>query len=34
VPAGPDEADKYIAERTLPGDLVVTADIPLAEKVI
>lgn len=34
VPAGPDEADKYIADRTLPGDLVVTADIPLAEKVI
>jgi uncharacterized protein YaiI (UPF0178 family) len=34
VAAGPDEADKYIAGLVTPGDLVVTADIPLAEKVI
>lgn len=32
VSAGPDEADKWIAERAGPGDVVVTADIPLAAK--
>ncbi len=32
VAAGPDEADKWIAERAGPGDVVVTGDIPLAAK--
>ncbi|MFQ5438710.1 MAG: YaiI/YqxD family protein [Paracoccaceae bacterium] len=32
VPEGPDLADKWIAERAGPGDIVVTADIPLAAK--
>lgn len=31
VEAGPDIADQWIAERAGPGDVVVTADIPLAE---
>ncbi|MFN7147318.1 MAG: DUF188 domain-containing protein, partial [Myxococcota bacterium] len=30
APAGPDEADRMIAERCGPGDLVLTADLPLA----
>ncbi len=30
VPAGFDVADRYIAEHCAPGDLVITADIPLA----
>lgn len=30
VRGGPDEADRYIAEHASPGDLAVTADIPLA----
>jgi hypothetical protein len=30
VSEGPDEADKWIAERAGPGDVVVTADVPLA----
>jgi len=34
VRAGFDEADKYIAEAIEQGDLVVTADIPLASQVI
>lgn len=34
VDAGPDVADDWIAERTLPGDVVVTNDIPLAERVL
>ncbi|MGL4369069.1 MAG: YaiI/YqxD family protein [Spirochaetota bacterium] len=34
VPAGPDEADDFIAENVLKGDLVITADIPLADRVI
>ncbi|HPS57299.1 MAG TPA: YaiI/YqxD family protein [Spirochaetota bacterium] len=34
VPAGPDEADDKIAEMAAPGDLVITADIPLASRVI
>ncbi|MEX5730100.1 uncharacterized protein YaiI (UPF0178 family) [Rhodovulum iodosum] len=34
VPEGPDEADKWIAERAGPGDVVVTADIPLAAKCV
>jgi uncharacterized protein YaiI (UPF0178 family) len=34
VRRGFDEADKYIAERMQTGDLVVTADIPLAAQVI
>ena len=34
VPHGPDEADDAIAEMTRPGDLVITADIPLADRVI
>ncbi|OIP87434.1 MAG: hypothetical protein AUK37_01440 [Rhodobacterales bacterium CG2_30_65_12] len=34
VSAGPDEADKWIAERAGPGDVVVTGDIPLAAKAV
>jgi uncharacterized protein len=30
VDGGPDEADRYIAEHARPGDVAVTADIPLA----
>ena len=30
VPEGPDIADRWIAERAGPGDVVVTADVPLA----
>jgi uncharacterized protein YaiI (UPF0178 family) len=32
VDAGPDIADDWIAERARPGDIVVTADIPLADR--
>ncbi|WP_404829757.1 YaiI/YqxD family protein [Stappia indica] len=32
VAEGPDVADKWIAERCGPGDVVVTADIPLADR--
>ncbi|MFJ6025722.1 YaiI/YqxD family protein [Brevundimonas sp. NPDC092305] len=32
VDAGPDVADDWIAERAAPGDIVVTADIPLADR--
>lgn len=34
VDAGPDVADDWIAERVAPGDVVVTNDIPLAERVL
>ena len=34
VPAGFDVADNKIAELTRPGDLVITADIPLAAQVL
>jgi uncharacterized protein len=34
VPEGPDIADDRIVEKVQPGDLVVTADIPLADRVI
>ncbi len=34
VPQGFDVADNYIAENCQPGDLVITADIPLADLVI
>lgn len=34
VAEGPDEADKWIAERAGPGDVVVTGDIPLAAKCV
>jgi uncharacterized protein YaiI (UPF0178 family) len=34
VPAGFDVADHYIAQSVQPGDLVVTADIPLAAEVV
>jgi uncharacterized protein YaiI (UPF0178 family) len=34
VDAGPDVADDWIAERVQPGDIVVTNDIPLAERVL
>ena len=34
VAEGTDEADKWIAERCAPGDVVVTGDIPLAAKCI
>ena len=32
VPAGPDVADDWIAERARPGVVVVTADVPLAAR--
>jgi uncharacterized protein len=31
---GPDAADDWIVERLAPGDIVVTADIPLADRVV
>ncbi|WP_212523803.1 YaiI/YqxD family protein [Actibacterium sp. MT2.3-13A] len=34
VPEGPDAADKWIAERAGPGDVVVTSDIPLAARCV
>ena len=34
VPAGPDAADDWIAERASPTGIVVTADIPLAARAI
>jgi uncharacterized protein len=34
VPEGPDIADDRIVELAQPGDLVVTADIPLADRVV
>jgi uncharacterized protein YaiI (UPF0178 family) len=32
VPDGPDAADDWIAEEIRPGDIVITADIPLAAR--
>ena len=34
VDAGPDEADKWIAENAGAGDVVITSDIPLAAKCV
>ena len=34
VEAGPDVADDWIAGRVAPGDVVITNDIPLAERVL
>ena len=34
VDAGPDVADDWIAEEVRPGDIVVTNDIPLADRVL
>jgi uncharacterized protein len=34
VPAGPDIADDWIAERCGPGDIVITQDIPLAKRAL
>lgn len=34
VAHGIDEADKYIVNNIMPGDLVITADIPLADLVV
>ncbi|HYF53020.1 MAG TPA: YaiI/YqxD family protein [Salinarimonas sp.] len=34
VAEGPDVADDWIAERAGPGDVVVTADIPLADRAL
>lgn len=34
VDAGPDVADDWIAERVKPGDIVVTNDIPLADRTL
>jgi len=34
VEGGPDEADRYIAEHAAPGDVAVTADIPLAAALV
>ncbi len=34
VDGGPDKADDYIVEQTVPGDVAVTADIPLASRLV
>lgn len=34
VPAGPDVADNWIAERAVPGSIVVTQDVPLADRCV
>ncbi len=34
VEGGPDRADDYIAEHAVPGDIAVTADIPLASRLV
>ena len=34
VPSGPDAADDWIANEARPGDVVVTADIPLAARAV
>ncbi|MDH5510529.1 MAG: YaiI/YqxD family protein [Nitrospinota bacterium] len=34
VNSGPDEADRYIEDNVAGGDIVITADIPLAAKVV
>ncbi|MFK7793685.1 MAG: YaiI/YqxD family protein [Devosiaceae bacterium] len=34
VAAGPDEADQWIAAKCGPGDVVVTSDIPLADRCV
>ena len=34
VPDGPDVADKWIADRAGPADIVITADIPLAARCV
>lgn len=34
VPAGPDAADDFIAARAVRGDVVVTADVPLAARCV
>ncbi|WP_310618542.1 YaiI/YqxD family protein [Flexibacterium corallicola] len=34
VAEGPDEADNWIAERAIKGDVVVTQDIPLADRCV
>jgi len=34
VDAGPDVADDWIAERATPTDIVITADIPLADRAL
>jgi uncharacterized protein YaiI (UPF0178 family) len=34
VPYGPDAADDWIVEQVAPGDIVITADIPLASRVL
>ena len=34
VPEGPDVADLWIAEHCGPGDVVITADIPLADRCV
>lgn len=34
VEGGPDRADHYIAEKAEPGDIAITADIPLASRLV
>jgi uncharacterized protein len=34
VEGGPDRADDYIAEHATPGDVAITADIPLAARLV
>jgi len=34
VPGGPDEADRHIIDQSEPGDIAVTADVPLAAELV
>lgn len=34
VPSGPDAADDYLVEHSVPGDLVICSDVPLADRLI
>ncbi|MDR0539522.1 MAG: DUF188 domain-containing protein [Spirochaetaceae bacterium] len=33
-PAGPNKADDFIVDNAVPGDLVITRDVPLAERLV
>ncbi len=34
VPSGPDAADDYLVEHATPGELVICADVPLADRLV
>lgn len=34
VPSGPDAADDYLVEHSVPGDLVICSDVPLADRLV